>query len=88
MVDPCSSFLGTQGTHLCKLMKKNILLMRKTHMRKLQYHCIQGVSEDLVPLAHSCASRWLPHQDDDLVLGVCHSRKSPGQPRLHAKRRC
>lgn len=46
----------------------------------------QGVSGDLVPLARSCASPKLPHRNDDLVLGVCHSRKSPGQPCLRAKR--
>lgn len=39
----------------------------------------QGVSEDLVPLACSCAR---PRQSDDLVPGVCHSHKSTGQPCL------
>lgn len=46
----------------------------------------QGVSEDLVPLACSCASPRPPHQNDDLVLGVCRSRKSTGQPCLRAER--
>lgn len=90
--DPCLSSLGTHGTHLSKLTKLKYSAHEKSNEKALQRGSItadtQGVSEDLVLEARGCSSPRLPHQNDDLVLGVCHSHKSPGQPCLRAKRHC